>query len=106
MNRGTLSFDLLIQAPGGAAKQGKIMISRQPTAVFTTRPTLRWLFAFGLLAAIAAPGTAEAARARRAAATGGGFDGHWNVLIITQAGPCEQAYNFPFQISGGRISSS
>ena len=37
---------------------------------------------------------------------GGGYDGYWNVLIITQAGPCDQTYSFPFQISGGRISSS
>jgi hypothetical protein len=36
---------------------------------------------------------------------GGGYDGYWNVLIITQAGPCDQTYSFPFTISGGRISS-
>jgi hypothetical protein len=36
---------------------------------------------------------------------GRGYDGFWNVLIITQAGPCDQTYSFPFQIAGGRILS-
>jgi hypothetical protein len=37
---------------------------------------------------------------------GGGYDGTWSVLIITQAGTCDPAYSYPFQISGGRISSN
>ena len=37
---------------------------------------------------------------------GGGYDGIWNVLIITQAGSCDPAYSYPFQVSGGRISSA
>src|SRR5437868_4451956 len=77
-------------------------ISGQPIAI---RRAVRSIIALVLFAALAAPGTADAG-ARRAAAIGGGYDGYWNVLIITQAGPCGQAYNFPFQISGGRISSS
>ena len=81
------------------------MISPQPIALFTTSRGLRWIFAIVLFAVVAVPDIAEA-KARRAAAIGGGYDGYWNVLIITQAGPCDQAYNFPFQISGGRISSS
>jgi len=36
----------------------------------------------------------------------GGYDGIWNVLIITQAGSCDPAYSYPFQVSGGRISSA
>ena len=35
-----------------------------------------------------------------------GFDGAWTVLIITQAGTCDQGYSFPVQIRGGRITSS
>jgi len=77
-------------------------ISVQPIAI---RRAVRSIIALVLFAAVAAPGAADAGP-RRAAATGRGYDGYWNVLIITQAGPCDQAYNFPFQISGGRISSS
>jgi hypothetical protein len=84
----------------------KIMISPQPIAVFTASRILRSILAMVLFAVVAAPDIAGAASARRATAVGGGYDGYWNVLIITQAGPCDQAYNFPFQISGGRISSS
>jgi hypothetical protein len=105
MNRETVSFDLLIQVPGSAAKQVEMMIAAQPIAVFTASRALRLIFAIVLSAVVAAPDSAYAG-ARRAAAMGGGHDGRWNVLIITQAGPCDQAYNFPFQISGGRISSS
>ena len=105
MNRETVSFDLLIQVPGSAAKQVEMMIAAQPIAVFTASRALRLIFAIVLSAVVAAPDRVDAG-ARRAAAMGGGHDGHWNVLIITQAGPCDQAYNFPFQISGGRISSS
>jgi hypothetical protein len=54
------------------------------------------------LAALAAPGAADARTARK----GGGYDGIWNVLIITQAGTCDPAYSYPFQVSGGRISSA
>ncbi|MGY4304866.1 hypothetical protein ACVIJ6_002109 [Bradyrhizobium sp. USDA 4369] len=35
-----------------------------------------------------------------------GFDGPWTVLIITEAGNCDQGYSFPIQISGGRVTSS
>jgi len=58
-------------------------------------------FAAALLAAIAIPVAAHAATVVR-----GGFDGTWNVLIVTQAGSCDQAYRYPFQVSGGRISSA
>jgi hypothetical protein len=36
----------------------------------------------------------------------GGYDGLWNVLIITEAGQCDPAYSYPFRVSGGRISSA
>lgn len=70
-------------------------------------PALRWLFIAVAIAVVAMPATADAARrGRRAAVMGGAYDGYWRVLIITQAGPCDQTYDFPFTISGGRISSS
>jgi len=59
----------------------------------------RWLFGAALVAALAAPGAADARM-------GGGYDGVWNVLIITQAGSCDPAYSYPFKVSGGRISSA
>ncbi len=77
-------------------------ISARPIAIGRA---VRSIIAVVLFAAVVAPCAADAATGR-AAARGGGYDGYWNVLIITQAGPCGQAYNFPFQISGGRISSS
>ena len=40
------------------------------------------------------------------AGAGGGYDGLWNVLIITQAGSCDPAYSYPFRVSGGRISTA
>ena len=49
---------------------------------------------------------AAAALAPPAPAHGAGFDGPWTVLIITQAGNCDQGYSFPIQISGGRVTST
>lgn len=88
-----------------------MIISTQSIAFFANfrrARALRWIFAAAVLAATAgAPDVADAARrARQAAVMGGGYDGYWNVLIVTQAGPCDQTYSFPFQISGGRITSS
>jgi hypothetical protein len=87
-------------------KQGNMTISAQSIAVladFGRSRALRGVFAATVLAALALPGAADAKMARRAA---GGYDGYWNVLIITQAGSCDPAYNFPFTITGGRISSN
>lgn len=63
---------------------------------------LRWMFAVAALA-LAAPGAADAKTARR---MGGGYDGIWNVLIITQAGNCDPAYSYPFRVTGGHITSA
>lgn len=65
-------------------------------ADFGGKRALRWIFAATLLGAVGAPGAADA----------GGYDGIWNVLIITQAGNCDPAYSYPFRISGGRISTA
>ena len=55
----------------------------------------------GLLAAgailIRVPGYASASS---------GFDGSWTVTIVTEAGSCDQAYSFPLQIAGNRVTSS
>jgi len=80
-------------------------ISAQSIAVladFGRSRALRWISAGAVLAALAAPGAAEARKAR----IGGGYDGIWNVLIVTQAGSCDPAYSYPFRVSGGRISSA
>jgi hypothetical protein len=39
-----------------------------------------------------------AARASRAS-----FDGDWSVLVMTDAGPCDQAYRYALRIAGGRL---
>ena len=74
-------------------------------ADFRRRRALRWILAAAVLAAFAAPRAADARTARKAG-TGGGYDGIWNVLIITQAGNCDPAYSYPFRVSGGRISTA
>ncbi|GLH77666.1 hypothetical protein SSBR45G_25740 [Bradyrhizobium sp. SSBR45G] len=47
-----------------------------------------------------------AALSHPAPARAAGFDGAWTVLIITEAGSCDQGYSFPLQISGGRVTST
>jgi hypothetical protein len=92
-------------------KMGKKMtISARPIAFFADvrrARALRWMFVAAVLAAVVgAPGAADASKTRRAVMVGGGYDGIWNVLIITQAGNCDPAYSYPFQVSGGRITSA
>lgn len=69
-------------------------------ANFSGVSLLRWIFFMTILVAFTATGAAAAGTGR------GGYDGIWNVLIITQAGNCDPTYRYPFQISGGRISSA
>jgi len=63
-----------------------------------------WLCAAALLAAVAAPGDADARSARRAA--GGNFDGTWNVVFATRAGNCSPTYSAPFNVYGRQVSSA
>jgi len=90
-----------------AAKNGKENEHISPTdGVFChLRPAraLLWIFATAVLVVVAAPGAADA---RKAGGAGGGYDGLWNVLIITQAGSCDPAYSYPFRVAGGRISTA
>lgn len=69
------------------------------------RAPVRLALAAAIIAAWAAvPGAATAKAAR--AGMAGRYDGNWNVLIVTQAGGCDQAYSFPVQIIGGRVQSN
>jgi hypothetical protein len=75
-------------------------------ADFSMLRALQWIFVAAVLAAVAAPDAADAGKAGAAVAAGGGYDGTWNVLVITQAGTCDPAYSYPFRVSGGRILST
>jgi hypothetical protein len=59
---------------------------------------VRWLFAASAILAVA-PGVADAKPPA-------GYDGSWNVLIITEVGSCDQAYSFPVRIAGNRVIST
>ena len=86
----------------------KMRISARPMALladFRALGALPWILVAVVLAVVAAPATADARKAGAAVAAGGGYDGIWNVLIITQAGSCDPAYSYPFRVSGGRIST-
>jgi len=100
----------MTSALGDAAKkQEKVTISARPIgflADFTRASALRRILAVAVLAAIVGAPATAAQRARRVPVLGQGYDGYWNVLIITQAGRCDQTYSFPVTISRGRISSS
>jgi hypothetical protein len=63
---------------------------------------LRWLPVLAALAAVAAPGGADAA-VRRAA---GAYDGTWNVVFATTRGNCSSGYSVPFTVMGRRVSSA
>jgi hypothetical protein len=70
------------------------------TAALPRLRALRWMIlAATATATLAVPGVADAAPRM------GAYDGSWTVLIITQAGACDQTYSFPVQIAGGRVSS-
>ena len=75
-------------------------------ADFRALRALPWILAAAVLAAVAAPDAADAGKAGAAVAAGGGYDGTWNVLVITQVGTCDAAYSYPFRVSGGRILST
>jgi hypothetical protein len=94
--------------PEKTGKNRKMTISAQPfgfLADFGHARALRWIVAAAVLTAVAASGTADAKKAHRALVARGGYDGYWNVLIVTLAGPCDQTYSFPVTITGGRILS-
>ncbi len=74
----------------------------------TTRPssssrrrTWRWLLVLTVLAAVAGPGSADAAPRMR-----GAYDGVWNVVFATTRGNCSSGYSVPFTVAGSRVSSA
>jgi hypothetical protein len=88
-----------------AASRKNMAVSAQPDgffADFSRARAFRWIYGAAVLGALAVPASANGSPIRRA----GGYDGVWNVLIITQAGRCDAAYSYPFQVAGGRISSA
>jgi hypothetical protein len=62
----------------------------------------RSLIAVATLAALVAPGTAEATRYRGA----GSFDGIWTTTFATTRGTCSSGLSVPFTVTGGRVSSA
>ena len=83
-------------------------ISARPIAdfaAFTSMRASRWLFAAAILAAVAVPDTADAARRTRLVRAGA-YDGVWNVAFATTAGNCSSTNSVPFTVSGRRVSSA
>jgi len=83
-------------------------VSARPIAFFAefrSLRALRWVFAAAVLAAVAVPGTADAARRARIVRAGA-YDGVWNVAFATTAGNCSSTNSVPFMVSGNRVSSA
>jgi hypothetical protein len=82
-------------------------ISARPIAFFADfrgLRALRWIFAATVLAALAAPGAADARQAGMGGA--GAYDGNWNVMFTPQAGNCHASNTVPFAVAGTRVSSA
>ena len=75
--------------------------SHRPIAAFARLRAWRRILAAAAIAAVVAPGAAEAA-ARRA----GTYDGIWNVVFATTRGNCSSGYSVPFTVTGSRVSSA
>jgi hypothetical protein len=111
MNRAAVWSDVCVPLVPGAAANGdnmtifarKVRLFADFTGVHISPRISLWILAAAVLAALAVP--AADARAVRRTGTGG-YDGVWNVLIITQRGHCDPAYSYPFYVAGGRISSA
>jgi hypothetical protein len=71
-----------------------------PPPAFPRLRPLRWILAAAVIAAVVAPGTADAAR------RGGAYDGTWNVVFATRRGNCSSGYSVPFTVTGSRVSSA
>ena len=84
------------------------MISARPIANFSDfKPmrALRWIFAAGVLATLAAPAPADAAP-KAGMVRAGAYDGTWNVTFTPRAGNCHASNTVPFNVSGTRVSSA
>jgi hypothetical protein len=78
----------------------KMTFSRRSIAAFPRRRALRWILAATVMAAVAVPGTADAARRP------GAYDGTWNVVFTTLRGNCSATNSAPFAVSGTRVFSA
>jgi hypothetical protein len=76
-----------------------------PRALFAGNSCMRSLRSVIVVVALftAIPEAAEARSRSRTGVPPAGYDGYWNVLIITLAGACNRTYSFPVTISGGRV---
>jgi hypothetical protein len=77
-------------------------MSARPIALFADFRPLRsmsWVFAAALLASVAVPAPADAARP-------GAYDGTWNVTFSPQAGNCHATNTVPFNVYGTQVSSA
>jgi hypothetical protein len=72
-------------------------------AALSSLPSWRWLPVFAVLAAGAAPVTADAATRVRVARA---YDGTWNTVFATTRGNCSSGYSVPFTVSGSRVLSA
>jgi hypothetical protein len=82
-------------------------ISARPIAFFadfSPMRALRWIFAAAVVAAVAAPSTADARQGRVVKA--GAYDGVWSVAFATMAGNCSSTNSVPVTVSGRRVSSA
>ena len=57
----------------------------------------------GLITLPLAIGIAGISAPQAAPARGGGFDGVWSVLIVTEAGECDRAYRYRVRIANGQV---
>jgi hypothetical protein len=67
-------------------------------ADFSRLRSLRWIFAAAIVAAVTAPGAAQARP--------GAYDGVWNVVFATERGNCSSTNSVPFTVTGTRVSSA
>lgn len=77
------------------------MISDRLIAFFTDfgrSSAFRGMFVAAALAAVAAPGAADARQ--------GAYDGTWNVTFTPQAGNCHASNTLPFMVQGTRVASA
>jgi uncharacterized membrane protein YgcG len=96
MNHGTSFSDLF---PVTLIDQDKTKMTGPSPSI--TAVSARWLVAAAVV--LASAFNLASAKATRTVAR---HDGSWTVMIITEAGSCDQAYSFPVQIVGNRVMSS
>jgi hypothetical protein len=95
-------------ASGAVKKQEKMTVSARSIGLFADFSRSRaahWMLATTVVAALAAPATADARQARMVRAAGA-YDGMWNVVFATHAGNCSSSNSVPFTVVGRHVSSA